>query len=86
MYAVLKGHRLFCYKERGSDADDDIIQPIPVRSAIIEIASDYGKRRHVFRMVTSHRNEYLFQVCAALDIYIVVSSYRSKYLHSLNLL
>lgn len=61
IYAVLKGHRLFCYKEGSSDADDDIIQPIPVRSTIIEIANDYVKRKHVFRMVTSHGNEYLFQ-------------------------
>lgn len=62
MYAVLKGHRLFCYKNTGIDGDDDIIQPIPIRGSIIEIASDYGKRRHVFRLVTSHGNEYLFQV------------------------
>ncbi|XP_065665189.1 uncharacterized protein LOC100198854 isoform X8 [Hydra vulgaris] len=61
VYAVLKGHRLFCYKAQGCDADNDIIQPIPIRSSIIEIASDYVKRRHVIRMVTSHGNEYLFQ-------------------------
>lgn len=61
MYAVLKGHRLFCYKKNTSDGDDDIIQPIPIRGSVIEIASGYGKRRHVFRLVTSHGNEYLFQ-------------------------
>ena len=58
----MKGHRLFCYKEGGADGDDEIIQPIPVRGAIIEIANDYTKRKHVFRMLTLHRNEYLFQV------------------------
>ena len=61
MYAVLKGHRLFCYKNSG-DGDDDIIQPIPIRGSIIEITSHYPKRRHVFRLITSHGNEYLFQV------------------------
>ncbi|XP_066921438.1 rho GTPase-activating protein 23-like isoform X2 [Clytia hemisphaerica] len=60
MYAVLKGHRLFCYKNSG-DGDDDIIQPIPIRGSIIEILSHYPKRRHVFRLITSHGNEYLFQ-------------------------
>ena len=60
-YAQLKGHRLFCYKVGGVDGDDEIIQPIPVRSSIIEIASNYMKRKNVFRMVTSHDNEYLFQ-------------------------
>ena len=63
IYAVLKGHRLFCYKDGGNEAfDDEIIQPIPVRSSTIKIASDYTKKRHVFRLVTSHGNEYLFQV------------------------
>jgi len=61
IYAVLKGHRLFCYKDGGNEADEEIIQPIPLRSSIIEIASDYTKRRHVFRLMTSHGNEYIFQ-------------------------
>ena len=61
MYAVLKGHRLFCYKNSG-DGDDDIIQPIPIRGSIIEVAHDYLKKKNVFRLITSHGNEYLFQV------------------------
>lgn len=63
IYAILKGHRLFCYQDGGSDAcvDAEIIQPIPIRSSIIEIANDYLKKKNVFRILTSHGNEYLFQ-------------------------
>ncbi len=36
-------------------------QPISVRSCIVEIAHDYTKKKHVFRVMTSHGSEFLFQ-------------------------
>ena len=36
-------------------------QPISIKSCIIDIAYDYTKKRHVFRLITFNGSEYLFQ-------------------------
>ena len=36
-------------------------QPISIKSCLVDIANNYTKRRHVFRLTTFNGSEYLFQ-------------------------
>ncbi len=36
-------------------------QPISVKSCIVDIAYDYTKKKHVFRLTTYNGSEFLFQ-------------------------
>ena len=40
----------------------DIGLTVPVRSCLINIVYDYGNKKHVFRLVTTRRSAYLFEV------------------------
>jgi len=48
---------LFCLQDTG-----DIRLTLPVRSCLINIVYDYGNKKHVFRLVTTRRSAYLFEV------------------------
>jgi len=48
---------LFCLQEPA-----DVGLTVPVRSCLINIVYDYGNKKHVFRLVTTHRSAYLFEV------------------------
>lgn len=66
MYAVLRGHSLYLYKDRkeglaqASSASDSEQQPISVKACLIDISYSDTKRKNVLRLTTSDC-EYLFQ-------------------------
>lgn len=63
VFAVLRGHVLYLYKDKSSahqeDGSDE--QPISIKSSIVDIAHDYTKRKNVFRLTTFSGSEFLFQ-------------------------
>ena len=42
--------------------EEDQVQPINIRGSVVDIAHDYVKRKHVFRLALQSGSEYLFQV------------------------
>ncbi|XP_048868033.1 rho GTPase-activating protein 21-like isoform X2 [Brienomyrus brachyistius] len=66
MYAVLRGHSLYLYKDRkeglaqASSASDSDLQSISVKACLIDISYCDTKRKNVLRLTTSDC-EYLFQ-------------------------
>lgn len=63
VWVELRGHALFLNKEKkeGSHPFTFDEQPISVKSAFVDIAYDYTKKRNVFRLKTYNGSEYLFQ-------------------------
>ncbi|GAB6020010.1 hypothetical protein CHUAL_002760 [Chamberlinius hualienensis] len=66
LWAILKGHTLHLYKDRKDAFQHQVSQiveehPIDLLRCRLEQASDYTKKKHVFRIVTSCGSEYLFQ-------------------------
>jgi spectrin beta len=66
IYLVLRNGELAVYKDqktaRGTpEAHYRNEAPINIRSATAEVAADYTKKRHVFRLKLSNGGEYLFQ-------------------------
>jgi len=65
LYTVLRGHYLYCYKDKieleGSSYDDEQMQILNLKGSVVDIAHDYAKRKHVFRLATVTGSEYLFQ-------------------------
>jgi len=64
LWGLLCGHALFLFKDKSSvntspTASDE--QPISVKSSIVDIAYDYTKKKHVFRLTTYNGSKYLFQ-------------------------
>lgn len=64
MYAVLRGHSVFLYKDRKeahvhSQLDEDP-QQVSIKACLIDISYSDTKRKNVFRLTTSDC-EYLFQ-------------------------
>uniref|UniRef100_A0A8C9W5K7 Rho GTPase activating protein 21 n=2 Tax=Scleropages formosus TaxID=113540 RepID=A0A8C9W5K7_SCLFO len=66
MYAVLRGHFLFLYKDKreglaqGSAQAENELQPIGIKACLIDISYSDTKRKNVLRLTTSD-GEYLFQ-------------------------
>ncbi|XP_014665451.1 PREDICTED: uncharacterized protein LOC106807587 [Priapulus caudatus] len=63
-YVVLRGHALYLYKDKKESAMPPLNYdepPISIKSAIIDIAHDYTKRKYVFRLTTYNGSEYLLQ-------------------------
>lgn len=63
VFAVLRGHVLYLYKDKSSAHQEDCSdeQPISIKSSIVDIAHDYTKRKNVFRLTTFNGSEFLFQ-------------------------
>ncbi|OWF42359.1 rho GTPase-activating protein 21-like isoform X2 [Mizuhopecten yessoensis] len=66
VWVELRGHALYLHKERKEQLGvvhpfsfED--QPISIKSAIVDIAYDYTKKKNVFRLKTYNGSEYLFQ-------------------------
>ncbi|XP_033097696.1 rho GTPase-activating protein 21-like isoform X2 [Anneissia japonica] len=65
VWGVLKGHALYLLKERREINLNPVSleeQPISIKSAIVDIAYDYTKKKNVFRLCTYNDSEYLIQV------------------------
>ncbi|XP_023932057.1 rho GTPase-activating protein 21 isoform X1 [Lingula anatina] len=64
MWAQLRGHALYLQKDRKENASPLGLeeQPISIKSSLVDIAYDYTKKKHVFRLTTYNGSEYLFQV------------------------
>ncbi|KAI1901361.1 hypothetical protein AGOR_G00033580 [Albula goreensis] len=70
MYAVLRGHSLYLYKDRreglthaaaaANSQPENEPQPISIKACLIDISYSDTKRKNVLRLTTSHC-EYLFQ-------------------------
>ncbi|XP_046708232.1 rho GTPase-activating protein 21 isoform X2 [Silurus meridionalis] len=64
MYAVLRGHSVFLYKDRKEahvhSQMDDEPQQVSIKACLIDISYSETKRKNVFRLTTSDC-EYLFQ-------------------------
>ncbi|KAJ8278091.1 hypothetical protein GJAV_G00083720 [Gymnothorax javanicus] len=66
MYAVLRGHSLYLYKDRkegqaaAASRSEDQQQPISIKACLIDISYSDTKRKNVLRLTTSDC-EYLFQ-------------------------
>ncbi|XP_035204632.1 spectrin beta chain-like [Stegodyphus dumicola] len=66
VYLYVKAHTLYTYKDqkhRKQDPDNYYHgeQPLDLRRSSVEVATDYTKRRHVFRLKLIGGAEYLFQ-------------------------
>ena len=68
VYAVLKSKVLYMYKDKKMALDNLEYEekPLKLAESEVEVASDYTKRKNVFRMKTDGGSEYLFQVRTAL--------------------
>ena len=76
VYAVLKSKVLYMYKDKKMAQDNLEYEEKPLKlvESEVEVASDYTKRKNVFRMKTDGGSEYLFQVRTELDRASLVSS------------
>ncbi|XP_076312784.1 spectrin beta chain-like isoform X3 [Tachypleus tridentatus] len=66
IYLVLRGSMLLAYKDQKHYKQEPEFyfrneSPIDLRGATVEVASDYTKKKHVFRLKLSAGGEYLFQ-------------------------
>ncbi|XP_071958724.1 rho GTPase-activating protein 23-like isoform X2 [Antedon mediterranea] len=65
VWGMLKGHALYLLKERREIILNPVSleeRPISIKSAIVDIAYDYTKKKNVFRLCTYNDSEYLIQV------------------------
>ena len=64
VYAVLKSKVLYMYKDKKMALDNLEYEEKPLKlvESEVEVASDYTKRKNVFRVKTDGGSEYLFQV------------------------
>ena len=64
VYAVLKCKALYMFKDKKMALDNLEYEEKPVKlvESEVEVASDYTKRKNVFRVKTDAGSEYLFQV------------------------
>ena len=69
VYAVLKSKVLYMYKDKKMALDNLEYEekPLKLAESEVEVASDYTKRKNVFRVKTDGGSEYLFQVRRAID-------------------
>jgi len=63
VYAVLKSNALYMYKDKKMALENTEYEEKPVKlvESEVEVASDYTKRKNVFRVKTEAGSEYLFQ-------------------------
>ncbi|XP_077868385.1 rho GTPase-activating protein 23-like, partial [Saccoglossus kowalevskii] len=61
VYGVLKAHVLYLSKEKKDSPTSMEEHPISIKSAIVDIAYDYTKKKNVFRLCTYSGSEYLLQ-------------------------
>ncbi|CAM1309539.1 ARHGAP21 (predicted) [Pycnogonum litorale] len=67
VWAVLRGHALYFYKDKKDSTthlpvgSSDEHPPINVKSCMVDIAYDYTKKKHVFRLNTYGASEFLLQ-------------------------
>ncbi|XP_049795155.1 spectrin beta chain isoform X2 [Schistocerca nitens] len=66
VYAVLRGNLLMFYKDQKTykTSPDTFFKgesPVDLRGGACQVASDYTKRKHIFRVKLSNGAEYLFQ-------------------------
>uniref|UniRef100_UPI00358EA8B4 spectrin beta chain, non-erythrocytic 1-like n=1 Tax=Myxine glutinosa TaxID=7769 RepID=UPI00358EA8B4 len=64
LYCVLVGGQMAFYKDQKSASSGVTFHsemPLPLAGSTCEVASDYKKRKHVFKIRLSDGNEYLFQ-------------------------
>ncbi|KAL2086658.1 hypothetical protein ACEWY4_017717 [Coilia grayii] len=64
VYCVINNHEMGFYKDnknasQGIPYHNEI--PISLRDAVCEVATDYKKKKHVFKLKVTDGNEYLFQ-------------------------
>ena len=52
----------FALQLEGSSYDEEQMQILNLKGSVVDIAHDYAKRKHVFRLTTVNGSEYLFQV------------------------
>jgi hypothetical protein len=80
VYVVLKSKALYMYKDKKMAQENMEYEEKPVKLAEseVEVASDYTKRKNVFRVKTEQGSEYLFQVqdskfhICVLDIFLLI--------------
>ena len=60
-FLTLRDMVLYCFKDEKSPAFDDFTAAIRIHHGLAVRASDYTKKKHVFRLYTCDRAEYLFQ-------------------------
>uniref|UniRef100_A0A069DY92 Spectrin beta chain n=1 Tax=Panstrongylus megistus TaxID=65343 RepID=A0A069DY92_9HEMI len=66
MYIVARGHLLLAYKDaKAAKSTPDTYykgeSPIDLRGATVDVATDYTKKKHVFKIKLSNGSEYLMQ-------------------------
>merc|ERR1719510_2876292 len=76
VYAVLKSKVLYMYKDKKMALDNLEYEekPLKLAESEVEVASDYTKRKNVFRMKTDGGSEYLFQAENDSEMKIWVNS------------
>ena len=60
-FLTLRDMVLYCFKDEKSPVFDDFSAAIRIHHGLAVRASDYTKKKHVFRLYTCDRAEYLFQ-------------------------
>ena len=60
-FLTLRDMVLYCFKDEKSPVFDDLSAAIRIHHGLAVRASDYTKKKHVFRLYTCDRAEYLFQ-------------------------
>ena len=60
-FLTLRDMVLYCFKDEKSPVFDDFSAAIRIHHGLAVRASDYTKKKHVFRLYTADRAEYLFQ-------------------------
>ena len=75
VYAVLKCKALYMFKDKKMAFDNLEYEEKPVKlmESEVEVASDYTKRKNVFRVKTDAGSEYLFQVKRSVFVGYVYS-------------
>uniref|UniRef100_T1HWC3 Spectrin beta chain n=1 Tax=Rhodnius prolixus TaxID=13249 RepID=T1HWC3_RHOPR len=66
MYVVARGHQLLAYKDaKAAKSSPETYykgeSPIDLRGATVDVATDYTKKKHVFKIKLSNGSEYLMQ-------------------------
>uniref|UniRef100_A0A8C1SRF7 Spectrin beta chain n=1 Tax=Cyprinus carpio TaxID=7962 RepID=A0A8C1SRF7_CYPCA len=80
VYCVINNHEMGFYKDNKSAAQGVPYHseiPISLKDAVCEVAVDYKKKKHVFKLRVTDGNEYLFQ--AKDDVSLLLSSYLQQY-------
>lgn len=63
---LLKGHELYLQDKRkegntNSQFLTEMEQPVSIKGSLVEVATDYTKKKYVFRLTTQNGSEFLFQ-------------------------